>query len=74
MPNMYDDFEKRFENAPFFAGWVEFEVKPAKAAPIVKAEHKDIDALSAELKLIEEQLEEISLKELRLANLAQFYQ
>ncbi len=74
MPNMYDDFEKRFENAPFFAGWVEFEVKPAKSASVEKIAHKNLDMLSAELKSIEEQFEEISLKQLRLSNLAQFYQ
>lgn len=73
MSNMYDDFEKRFENAPFFAGWTEFEIKPAKTAPVIKHEHKNLDSLSAELKSIEEQIEEVSLKQLRLSNLAQFY-
>lgn len=74
MSNMYDDFEKRFTNAPFFAGWVEFEVKPSKDEPVNKIEHKNIETLTSELKFIEEQIEQVSLKQLRLSDLAKFYQ
>ena len=71
MTNMYDDFEKRFTNAPFFAGWVEFEVKPQ--APAISM-HKDLETLQEELFLIKENIEKVTEKQLRLSNLAKFYQ
>jgi len=64
-----EKFEKRFTNAWFSCGWAEVEVKP-KA---VQVSHKDITTLQAELEMLNDQMENIVQKQLRLANLAKFY-
>lgn len=70
MSNLYDDFEKKYTDRFFSAGWVEVEVKEAQKTEIF---HKDIETLEAELSAINEQIENISLKQLRLSNLSKMY-
>jgi len=70
MSNMYDDFEKRYADKWFSAGWVEVEVKPQQAMQAVR---KDIKTLEAELEEINEAIESIAQKQLRLSNLAKLY-
>lgn len=72
MSNLYDDFEKRFTNAWFSAGWSEIEVKPQQET--FKRSGKDLDTLQAELEELKHDMENIHEKQLRLANLAKFYQ
>jgi len=69
MSNLYDNFEKRFTNAPFSAGWVEFEIKSPKTEIL----HKDLNTLEAELNELNERIENIAQKQLRLSNLAKLY-
>ena len=69
MSNLYDNFEKRFTDKWFSAGWVEAEVK----APQDASDHKDLAVLEAELNQINEKIETIAQKQLRLANLAKLY-
>lgn len=69
MSDLYDNFEKRFTNAWFSAGWAEIESKPAKKESM----HKDLAILQAELETINKELENIEQKQLRLANLAKLY-
>lgn len=69
MSGLYEDFEKRFTSGTFSAGWVEIEVK----APKNETVHKDLTILEAELQNINNTIEEISQKQLRLANLAKLY-
>jgi len=69
MSSLYDEFEKRFTNSHFSAGWIELEVKPQSKEVF----HKDLDTLQAELIAIEEKIEDISQKQLRLSNLAKMY-
>lgn len=74
MSGLYEDFEKRFTNAWFAAGWVEVDTKPKEAAAQTTNEfHKDLSTLQKELDDIKAQIENISQKQLRLANLAKFY-
>lgn len=70
MSNLYDDFEKKYADRFFSAGWVEVEVKQPQKTEIF---HKDIATLEAELSAINEQIENISLKQLRLSNLSKMY-
>lgn len=76
MSNLYDDFEKRFTNAFFSANWADIEVQPGKAqiATETKIQHKDTLALQEELQEIQEHIENISQKQLRLSNLAKLYE
>lgn len=74
MSSLYDNFEKRFTNAFFSANWSEFEVKPSKQQVATKASHKDALTLQEELNEIQEHIENISQKQLRLANLAKLYE
>lgn len=68
---LYDEFEKRYSSGIFPANWVEVEVKtPQKTQPI----KKDLETLQAELQLIEENITNISQKQLRLSNLAKLYE
>ena len=69
MSNMYDDFEKRFTGNTFSAGWVEVSTLVENKQII----HKDLATLEAELDMINSTMEEISLKKLRLENLAKLY-
>lgn len=64
-----EKFEKRFANAWFSCGWAEVEVKPT----IAEVSHKDLTTLQAELEMLNDQMESIAQKQLRLANLATFY-
>ena len=64
-----NEFEKRFTKAWFSAGWAEVEVKPKD----VEVSHKDVATLQAELEMLNNQMENITQKQLRLANLATFY-
>lgn len=70
MSNLYDDFEKRFTNEWFSAGWSEIGAKPQKE----KTSRKDLMTLQAELEQIQENIETIKQKQLRLANLAKLYE
>lgn len=70
MSDLYNDFEKRFTNAWFSAGWGEIEVKPS--APQVS--RKDLLTLQEELNAIQENIESIAQKQLRLSNLAKLYE
>jgi len=68
MTNLYNDFEKRFDNNWFSASWGEVEVKPQQVN-----NRKDLTILETELNELKEEMENISLKQLRLANLAKMY-
>jgi len=69
MSNLYDDFEKRHNNSWFSSGWVDVESKK----PSNQVFKKDLAILQSELEEIQEHIETVSQKQLRLANLAQFY-
>jgi len=76
MSKFYDDFEKRFDNAWFSAGWADVEVRPkvASAASIAQeTAHKDLETLQCELEALGESIKNIASKQLRLSNLAKFY-
>jgi hypothetical protein len=70
MPNLYDNFEKRFTDKWFSAGWVEVETQPQQS----QFAHKDLTVLKTELNELSEKIETIAQKQLRLANLAKFYE
>jgi len=69
MSNLYDDFEKRHVGSWFAAGWVDVEVKK----PFNQVFRKDLTTLQTELEEIQEHIEAVSQKQLRLANLANLY-
>lgn len=69
MSGLYEDFEKRFNNGTFSAGWVEIELKSPKSELL----RKDLTTLEAELENINNTMEEISLNQLRLSNLSKLY-
>lgn len=69
MSNLYQDFEKRFTDSWFSAGWVEVEPKKQES----NVARKDLNTLEIELQEINQELENISQKQLRLANLAKLY-
>ena len=64
-----EKFEKRFSNAWFSSSWAEVEEKPQQ----IEVSHKDLAALQEELQMLDDQMEAIAQKQLRLANLARFY-
>lgn len=68
MSSLYNDFEKRFDNNWFSANWNEIEIKPQPVS-----HRKDLTILETELNQLKEEMENISLKQLRLANLAKMY-
>lgn len=75
MSSLYENFENRFTNAWFSVGWAEVEVKPQETElQKVNNYRKDLSTLQAELDGIQEHIENISQKQLRLANLAKFYE
>lgn len=74
MSELYNEFEDKYKFSWFSAGWVDVEVKPSQAAPVQAVNKKDLQMLESELSSIQETLENIELKQLRLANLAKFYQ
>ena len=69
MSNLYDDFEKRHTDSWFSLGWVDVEAKK----PAVQVLRKDLTTLQAELDEIQEHIETVAQKQLRLANLAKLY-
>jgi len=69
MSDLYNDFEKRFTGAWFSTGWVEVEKKDVEDTN----NRKNVVKLQSELAEIEERLEDINLKKLRLSNLATMY-
>ncbi len=71
MPNNYDDFEKRFSNAWFSVGWGEVEVKSQSKVAVTA--RKDLETLQNELEELNENINNIADKQLRLSNLAKFY-
>lgn len=71
MSSLYDDFEKRFTNAWFSAGWSEVEIKPQET---FRRSGKDLNTLQAELEELKHEMENIHEKQIRLENLAKFYQ
>lgn len=70
MSNLYNDFEKRFTGNSFSAGWVEIEIKPSAE---INVSRKELSTLEEELQKIQENIENIAQKQLRLANLAKMY-
>lgn len=70
MSNLYDDFEKRFTDKWFSSGWAEVETKQ-ETSQLVR---KDLATLKSELDEIQEHIENIAQKQLRLANLAKLYE
>lgn len=69
MSNLYNEFENRFTDKWFSAGWV--EVEPKEQAQAVSK--KDLTTLQGELNEIGDSIEQIAQKQLRLANLAKLY-
>lgn len=77
MSNLYNEFENKFQFSYFSAEWndVEIETTPEMHKQIDELfEKKDLQTLEHELDAIKENIENISQKQLRLANLAKFYQ
>lgn len=70
MSNLYDDFEKRFTDKWFSSGWAEVETKQQTSQRV----RKDLATLQAELDEIQECIENVAQKQLRLANLAKLYE
>lgn len=68
-----EKFEKRFANAWFSAGWAEIEPKVDTKVQKTETMHKDLTTLQAEIEQLNNAMEAIAQKQLRLANLAQFY-
>lgn len=90
MTNIYDDFEKRFTSSWFSSSWTEvlpqqstnFECGPKELVEL-HAELYSQDAFPAksrleelqeELQALKADVESISFKQVRLDNLAKFYQ
>ena len=70
MSGLYEEFEKQHTNRWFSAGWQEVEPKTEELnAPV----RKDIDTLQDELVAIKAEIDNISQKKLRLANLSKLY-
>lgn len=69
----YEEFEKRYTDNWFSAGWI--EVTPTKKEEIKSVViHKDLTTLESELDAIQASIENIESKQLRLANLAKMYE
>ena len=71
MSNLYNEFEGRFTAEWFSCGWSE-DVKPKEIEPHIL--RKDLNALQFELNEIQEHIEAVAQKQLRLANLAKLYE
>jgi hypothetical protein len=69
MANLYDDFEKRHAFNWFSANWADAEVKK----PTAQVFRKNLTTLQSELEEIQEHIEMVSQKQLRLSNLAKLY-
>lgn len=76
MSGFTDDFEKRFTSSWFSAGWVELQPVSSSTAEvnISAACHKNLQSLQEELEALKSDVENISFKQMQLANLAKFYQ
>lgn len=70
MSDLYNNFENRFKDAWFSSGWMEIETPPQKYQTF----HKDLGTLQAELEELKNNMVNIIEKQLRLKNLAKFYQ
>lgn len=69
----YKDFEKRYTNEWFSAGWI--EISPANKEEIkTMAIRKDVNTLENELEALQQNIENIELKQLRLTNLSKLYE
>lgn len=64
------DFQYKFKNSWFSAGWVEVAAEKQTDSHSL---HKDLATLQAELEEINQTIENIAQKQLRLANLAKLY-
>lgn len=71
MGKTFDEFEKRYTDKWFAAGWVEVGTRPQEVAQIQK---KDLQLLQAELAQIQEHIETVAQKQLVLKNLAKLYE
>lgn len=69
MQNIYDEFEKRFTSSWFSSDWSEVNAPKVEEKPV----RKDLAMLEAELEEINKKIENITQKQLILANLAKFY-
>lgn len=69
MANLYDDFEKRHKYNWFSSNWADAEVKK----PTEQVFRKDLATLQSELDGIQQHIEDVTQKQLRLANLAKMY-
>lgn len=74
MSNLFNEFENRFTNEWFSCGWSEEVVaKPAQEKK-VEVSRKDLTVLQSELEQIQQHIENIAQKQLRLSNLAKLYE
>lgn len=73
MAGLYENFEKRFADKFFSAGWIEVQTPTQEQKQEVVAK-KDLKTLEAELAQINETIESISFNQLRLSNLAKLYE
>ena len=76
MTDIYKTFEKRFTESWFSSSWVEEMPVETKAVEIhaPAACRKNLHELQDELQALKSDIENISFKELKLSNLAKFYQ
>ena len=73
MAGLYEEFEQRFADKFFSAGWIEVQT-PTVAEKQEVVARKDLTTLEAELAQINEAMENISFNQLRLSNLAKLYE
>ena len=76
MSNLMNEFENRFTMEFFSCGWSDVEAKPEepqKTEIIAVSSRKELSALQAELDMLQENIENIAQKTLRLSNLAKLY-
>lgn len=69
MSDLNRDFEKRFANKWFSCGWSD-----AKKSETKGTDKKSLETLEAELLMINDTIEAIAQKQLRLHNLAMLYE
>lgn len=70
MSGFYENFEKRFDNKWFSIAWIEVDTQKQSEEPA----RKNLDILLSELEQIEEHIELVMQKQLRLSNLAKLYE
>lgn len=71
MANLYDEFKNKFTNSWFSANWTEVETKQEFNEEVVV--RKDLATLETELENLKNRMEDITQKQLILANLAKLY-